>query len=608
MNKITEILYLCTYYMPIYNVCCLTGSDTNTGSANAPFKTIQRASNLAQPGDTILVQPGIYRERVSPPRGGTSTTLPIIYKSAVPKAAILRGSIPWNPTQQISETIYYDTLDAALFTDTSAIDGPNPFRIPFCVTPYGRNGAPESVGGDKTANPNMVYTLGQVFVNDTMYKQCPFMTEMQNTPNTWYYDMSSNKLYVNLSQSIDQSNIEITNQRRVFAPHIRQLRYITVDGFVIERCGNNYPNQFWTVAQNQQAGMIGTRSGRFWTIQNNTIQFAAGVGMDWGNEGGAAQDLETGTNGQASGSYGHIIKNNRICDNGAAGTASFMGKNFTFANNLVERNNNLLFYGTRRWESAGLKVHTPTNSVIVNNVIRDNYCNGVWSDQGAGQNSVFKNNIIINNKGYGLNFEIGSNTTGKVLNNIFDGNEYNICFATSGGCLIAHNLFLSSTKGDINTVIFNRPDKWDSLNLEIYYNIFTNSKTYLTLSTSNAIASRFMNYNQYTVDGRFIFMPTTKTTVAQNLVEWSSLWKTANGGANADEGSIITSGVSASLELIEMKYSLALSFVERFPLIKRPDIVDDYFGNNWTNDESLCMAGPFASLPSGPIPLLSTSF
>ena len=590
--------------MTLYYVCSFIGSDTNTGSINSPFKTIQRASNIAQPGDTILVQPGIYRERVSPPRGGTSPALPIIYKSMLPRGAILRGSIPWNPREQLSENIYYDTLDASLFTDTSAIDGPNPFRIPFSVTPYGRNGAPEYISGDKNANSNMIYNLGQVFVNDEMYKQCPFMNEMQDTPNSWYYDMSSNRLYVNLTLKIENCQIEITNQRRLFAPHIRQLKYINIDGFFIERCGNNYPNQFWSVPQNQQAGMIGTRSGRFWTIQNNVIQFASGIGIDWGNEGGAAQDLETGSNGQASGSYGHIIQNNRICDNGAGGTASFMGKNFTFSNNIVERNNNLLFYGTRRWESAGLKVHTPTNSVIANNIIRDNYCNGIWSDQGAGLNSIFKNNIIINNKGYGLNFEIGSNTIGKVLNNIFDGNEYNLNFATSGGCLVAHNLFLTSTKGDINTVIFNRPDKWDSLNLEIYYNIFTTSQTYLTLSTSNTIASRFMNYNQYAFDGRFIFMPNTKANYKKSLTDWNTVWSTLNNGVNFDEKSILSKDTNIKLKYENGQYSvLFCSVAESFPLDARADINDDYFGKVWSGPT--CFAGPFQNITDGSILLKS---
>src|ERR1039458_10813613 len=48
------------------------GSDANRGTEAAPFRTIQHAANLAQPGDVISVHEGFYRERVSPPRGGTS--------------------------------------------------------------------------------------------------------------------------------------------------------------------------------------------------------------------------------------------------------------------------------------------------------------------------------------------------------------------------------------------------------------------------------------------------------------------------------------------------------------------------------------------------------
>ena len=108
----------------------------------------------------------------------------------------------------------------------------------------------------------------------------------------------------------DNDNIEITNQRRLFAPHKRNLKYIVVDGFTFERCGNQYPNRFWAVKENQQAGAVGTRSGKFWKIQNNIIRFANGIGVDWGNEGKLSEDLEIGSNGKATGSYKNIITNN----------------------------------------------------------------------------------------------------------------------------------------------------------------------------------------------------------------------------------------------------------------------------------------------------------
>src|SRR5688572_5954217 len=38
-----------------------TGKDTNPGTAPAPWLTIQRAANTVNPGDTVIVRPGVYK-------------------------------------------------------------------------------------------------------------------------------------------------------------------------------------------------------------------------------------------------------------------------------------------------------------------------------------------------------------------------------------------------------------------------------------------------------------------------------------------------------------------------------------------------------------------
>jgi len=40
-------------------------SDENPGTAQRPLKTINAAAQIAQPGDTVLVRAGTYRERVA---------------------------------------------------------------------------------------------------------------------------------------------------------------------------------------------------------------------------------------------------------------------------------------------------------------------------------------------------------------------------------------------------------------------------------------------------------------------------------------------------------------------------------------------------------------
>ena len=48
------------------------GFDSNPGSESQPFRTINAAAQIAEPGDVITVHEGIYRERVNPRRGGSS--------------------------------------------------------------------------------------------------------------------------------------------------------------------------------------------------------------------------------------------------------------------------------------------------------------------------------------------------------------------------------------------------------------------------------------------------------------------------------------------------------------------------------------------------------
>ena len=60
-----------------------TGDNTQTGMASAPLRSIQHAAELAQPGDTITVHAGVYRENINPPRGGESDVRRIIYQAAL---------------------------------------------------------------------------------------------------------------------------------------------------------------------------------------------------------------------------------------------------------------------------------------------------------------------------------------------------------------------------------------------------------------------------------------------------------------------------------------------------------------------------------------------
>ena len=69
--------------------------------ADHPLKTISAAAELAQPGDTITVHAGVYRERVDPPRGGTSDTNRITYQVAPGEKVVVTGAEPRNGWEKV---------------------------------------------------------------------------------------------------------------------------------------------------------------------------------------------------------------------------------------------------------------------------------------------------------------------------------------------------------------------------------------------------------------------------------------------------------------------------------------------------------------------------
>jgi len=70
----------------------IDGNDANPGSKRSPFRHIQYAAERAQPGDTITVHAGVYRERINPPRGGTSDAKRITFQAARGEKAVITGS------------------------------------------------------------------------------------------------------------------------------------------------------------------------------------------------------------------------------------------------------------------------------------------------------------------------------------------------------------------------------------------------------------------------------------------------------------------------------------------------------------------------------------
>ena len=94
-----------------------TGNDKNKGSLESPLLTIQAAAILAQAGDVITVHEGVYRERITPPRGGESDKQRIVYRSAPGERVEVKGSELVKNWVKHSRTVWKLTLPNSFFKD-----------------------------------------------------------------------------------------------------------------------------------------------------------------------------------------------------------------------------------------------------------------------------------------------------------------------------------------------------------------------------------------------------------------------------------------------------------------------------------------------------------
>jgi hypothetical protein len=127
---------------PIYREyhVSVNGNDKNEGSLTKPFKTIMAAANIAMPGDVITVHAGIYRERIDPPRGGSSDKERITFQAASGEHVVITGSEPVKGWQKVQNDTWKLTLPNSFFGQT------NPFDEEIYGSWYRGKGKPNHTG------------------------------------------------------------------------------------------------------------------------------------------------------------------------------------------------------------------------------------------------------------------------------------------------------------------------------------------------------------------------------------------------------------------------------------------------------------------------------
>ncbi|MBM9504209.1 galactose-binding domain-containing protein [Actinacidiphila acididurans] len=539
------------------------GSDSNPGTQAAPYLTINHAAQEAQPGDTVMVHAGLYRETVKPARGGTDEAHRITYTNAGDGEVVVKGSEEVNSWTQTGGNVWSVTLPNSYFGDY------NPYAT----------GQPQ--GGDGGTFPG--YTAGDVYLNEQAYYEKPSLSAVQGSASSWYSEVStsSTTIWANFNGADPNAGLaEINVRRQIFAPDAWGLGYITVNGFTVKQAANTY-SDFPSSPTRRQAGAISVNGGLKWIIENNIVINARTIGIDIGlgnDEWAGNRPGTTRTDFHDTDKYGsHIVRNNYIARCGQSGIAGVFSWHSQILYNMIEDTNyRNEFSGA---ETAPIKVHYMNEGLIKGNYIKNSKGGnsaGIWTDWGN-QNVRITQNIVMNSPwGYYAEAVFGPIL---VDNNVFIGNS-DIRTLDATGVVFAHNLFIDN--GSIHN---------DGSGRDAYY--FQPG----TMNQTTALTSpeKFFWYN--------------------NLVQGSTLPDNATDKTQVKEGDF--TGVISNVHYTATNTQMSLNFdldasgihgltpvtqsrVGVIPLADQSiaaDVTTDFFGQ--PVNTSNVMAGPFAAAHSG---------
>ena len=464
-------------------------SDSNDGSKGKPFKTISAAAAKVQPGDTVIVKPGIYRERVAPAAAGTKEQ-PIKFIADPVHKAVVKGSEVWTGKWKKEKGKVYSTkLNDDFFKGVI-----NPFKTMFSIKMQEKD-----VPARPTDKKLMPITLGQVFVGGRKYTQSMTMKGVMTTPDSWIVSADGKKLFVHFGRihSPKKSEVELTVRDRIFAPTRRALGYIHVKGFVFEHCANQGP---WP-----QGGAVSVRSGAHWLIEDNIIRHAKSIGLDIGSETwdmkGFYDRIPTVEEDKKIiiGGYNTVI-GNRISDNGVCGLAGWHCSGSKVINNIIERNSDLSITHVEGGgeELGGIKLHIAHHVIVKGNIVRNNYMHGIWLDM-AYSNSRVTRNYVYRNRGTGIFIELGVGPcmvdNNFVANSTYYGNIYytgiGIYTHDASGVSVINNFLLNNVSGVLMRKIsprkFGGKDTAAS-NEKIFNNIIVYRNNAISMPAPNKLA------------------------------------------------------------------------------------------------------------------------
>ena len=351
-------------------------TDDGPGDRTAPLASLAEACRRAEPGQRVVLHPGVYHEPLRPCRSGAGPTAMIAFVAAETGRAVLSGSRRWQPEpEELNRRFRFPgTWRAAL--PAACFAGDNPFQA---VNLSRSRWFPWRQRPD-AERERLLQRRGLLWQDGRRLLQVTDIDELTAGPGRYWVEDDGLALVVRLFEDADPQHcrLAVSTRQQLVVPTERGLGWIRLDGLTIHGAGNGLVPP--------QRGAVSCAAGHHWLIERCHIEEVNGLGLDigGGNDVHRPTPPETGA---------HLIRHNRIRSCGLGGIA---GCGQVTGTRLLD--NHLSDIGwldlEHLYEAAAIKLHFARDVLIAGNRIehlRD--CCGIWLDYHCGNNRVSRNRL-----------------------------------------------------------------------------------------------------------------------------------------------------------------------------------------------------------------------
>jgi hypothetical protein len=366
--------------------------------AAVQFPTISAAAAKAEPGDTVLIHSGIYRETVTVDKSGTKER-PIRFEAPPGENVVITGA---------------DVLKE--WKKETGADGVYSAPWPHRFIGWNKSGTHPDDDEHR-----MIGRCEQAFIMGYPLLQVLDRTGLRR--GTFFVDLEARRIFV-----CPRDGVDLIKEPSLVEASARQI--------------------IWHV----KGEHVHLRGLRFRYAANMAQQGAARFDGDHGVIEDCTFEL-TNSSGATFAAKGLSLRRCVFQGNGQLGFGAARAHDLRFSECIV-RDNNVKGFG-RGWEAGGDKLVLCRNAVLENSQFVNNRGNGLWFDIGN-ENCVVRNCLIADNEDAGIFYEISFRLHAR--DNVIIGNGFRetpgswgagagISLSSSPDCVIERNLIVGNREG-----------------------------------------------------------------------------------------------------------------------------------------------------------------